>query len=167
MSIYEDVKQALQDIVAPELQAIRGEVKRLDEKIDLTRSELLARIDVVRQELLATRSELLARIDAVRQELLAKVDAVYHELLAKTDLVAEKVESNQREIQFLRQEMERIRDELVARIEAQEDRMRMVAVHIGDVVAMRERMAAVEAAIKYLPKLPPSEGGVGQLPSGK
>lgn len=29
MSVYEQVKQALQDIVAPELKSIQGEIKRL------------------------------------------------------------------------------------------------------------------------------------------
>lgn len=34
MNVYEQVKQALQDIVAPELRALQVEIKRLDEKID-------------------------------------------------------------------------------------------------------------------------------------
>jgi len=35
MSVYEQVKQALQDIVAPELKALQIEIKRLDEKVDI------------------------------------------------------------------------------------------------------------------------------------
>lgn len=35
MGVYEEVKQALQDIVAPELRALQVEIKRLDEKIDI------------------------------------------------------------------------------------------------------------------------------------
>lgn len=34
MSVYDQVKQALQDIVAPEIKTLRIEIKRLDEKID-------------------------------------------------------------------------------------------------------------------------------------
>lgn len=34
MGVYEEVKQALQDIVAPELKALQVEIRRLDEKID-------------------------------------------------------------------------------------------------------------------------------------
>jgi hypothetical protein len=34
MGVYEEVKQALQDIVAPELRALQVEIKRFDEKID-------------------------------------------------------------------------------------------------------------------------------------
>jgi chromosome segregation ATPase len=155
MSIYEDVKQALQDIVAPELQAIRGEiqvirgdVKRLDEKIDLVRSELLA------------------KTDAVYRELLAKIDAVYRELLAKIELVEQKVMTNRLEFDLLRQEMESFRREVVARLEAQEDRLRMVIVHVGDIVAMHERLATVEAIIKYRPSLTSAEREPPQLPPG-
>lgn len=34
MSVYEQVKQALQDVVAPELKAIQVEIRRLDSRID-------------------------------------------------------------------------------------------------------------------------------------
>lgn len=63
--------------------------------------------------------------------------------------------------QFVRQELESFRDELVARIEAKEDRLRMVAMHVGHVVAARRRLVAMEAAIKDLAKWPPTEGGTG------
>ena len=42
MSVYEQVKQALQDIVAPELKALQIEIKRLDEKIEAAIDEKLA-----------------------------------------------------------------------------------------------------------------------------
>jgi len=44
MGVYEEVKQALQDIVAPELRALQVEIKRLDEKIDSFRNEVTAEI---------------------------------------------------------------------------------------------------------------------------
>ncbi|NCO67224.1 MAG: hypothetical protein COY75_08010 [Nitrospirae bacterium CG_4_10_14_0_8_um_filter_41_23] len=44
MGVYEEVKQALQDIVAPELRALQVEIKRLDEKIDSKHSELSSEI---------------------------------------------------------------------------------------------------------------------------
>lgn len=34
MGVYENVKKALQDIVAPELRALQTEIKRLDEKYE-------------------------------------------------------------------------------------------------------------------------------------
>lgn len=44
MGVYEEVKQALQDIVAPELRALQVEIKRLDEKIDSLKSEVTSEI---------------------------------------------------------------------------------------------------------------------------
>ncbi|MEK6682035.1 MAG: hypothetical protein AABY79_08745 [Nitrospirota bacterium] len=44
MGVYEEVKQALQDIVAPELRALQVEIKRLDEKIDSLRNEVTTEI---------------------------------------------------------------------------------------------------------------------------
>ena len=38
--VYEEVKQALQDIVAPELRSIQVEIRRLDDKIDSIRNEI-------------------------------------------------------------------------------------------------------------------------------
>lgn len=35
MGVYEELKQALHDIVPPELRALQVEIKRLDEKIDI------------------------------------------------------------------------------------------------------------------------------------
>jgi len=40
MGVYEEVKQALQDIVAPELRSIQVEIRRLDDKIDSIRNEI-------------------------------------------------------------------------------------------------------------------------------
>ena len=44
VNVYEQVKQALQDIVAPEIRALQVEIRRLDEKIDSKHSELLSEI---------------------------------------------------------------------------------------------------------------------------
>ncbi|MEW6556321.1 MAG: hypothetical protein AB1349_03100 [Elusimicrobiota bacterium] len=43
-NVYEQVKQALQDIVAPEIRELKTEIKRLDEKIDSKHNELLSEI---------------------------------------------------------------------------------------------------------------------------
>lgn len=44
MGVYEEVKQALQDIVVPELKALQVEIRRLDEKIDSLKAEITAEI---------------------------------------------------------------------------------------------------------------------------
>lgn len=44
MGIYEGVKQALQDVVAPELRALQVEIKRCDGKIVFLKSEVTSEI---------------------------------------------------------------------------------------------------------------------------
>jgi hypothetical protein len=34
MGVYDQIKKAFQDIVAPEIHELRGEIRRLDQKID-------------------------------------------------------------------------------------------------------------------------------------
>ncbi len=82
-SIYESVKKALQDIVAPELRAIEGkfeavraEIKRLDEKID----GLDKRIDSVDKRIDSLRSEFSVRFESLEREISRAIDI--HERLA-------------------------------------------------------------------------------------
>ncbi|MFH0775249.1 MAG: hypothetical protein V2A53_07170 [bacterium] len=86
MGVYEDFKKAFQDIVAPEIKAIYGEIKtlhieikRLDEKIDLVRSELSQKIDAVDKKIDLVKSELSQRIISVDE----KIDLVRNELIAE------------------------------------------------------------------------------------
>ena len=44
MGVYDQVKKAFQDIIAPELHAIRGDIRVLDERISGLKTELLAEI---------------------------------------------------------------------------------------------------------------------------
>jgi predicted nucleic acid-binding Zn-ribbon protein len=69
MNVYEEVKKALQDIVAPELKALQGEIKalnteikRLDEKIDFHYKNLDEKID--------------QRFDSLRNELISEIKRV-------------------------------------------------------------------------------------------
>lgn len=44
MGVYEDVKQALQDVVVPKIRSLQAEIKRLDQKTDSLKSEILTEI---------------------------------------------------------------------------------------------------------------------------
>lgn len=44
MNVYEQVKQALQDVVAPELKELRVEIRRLDDRINSQKAEIVAEI---------------------------------------------------------------------------------------------------------------------------
>lgn len=68
MTVYEQVKKALQDIVAPELNGIKVEIRRLDEKIGSLRNELLAEIKRVDSSLLAEIGRVDARVESLQRE---------------------------------------------------------------------------------------------------
>ncbi len=77
MGVYEEVKQALQDIVAPELKAIQVEIKRLDEKIDSGFLRLDEKIDSLKSEVTSEIKRLDEKIDIAIQirERLASLEA--------------------------------------------------------------------------------------------
>ncbi|OIO29916.1 MAG: hypothetical protein AUJ60_03925 [Nitrospirae bacterium CG1_02_44_142] len=77
MGVYEEVKQALQDVVAPELRALQVEIKRLDEKIDSGIKRLDEKIDSFRLEVTAESRRLDEKIDIAIQirERLASLEA--------------------------------------------------------------------------------------------
>ncbi|MGQ9700264.1 MAG: hypothetical protein ACUVQS_04315 [Candidatus Bipolaricaulaceae bacterium] len=62
MPVYEQVEQAPQDILAPELQALKVEITRLDEKIDTRfdgiRAEIEARFESARGEISSIHNEI-------------------------------------------------------------------------------------------------------------
>ncbi|HKB24641.1 MAG TPA: hypothetical protein VKG64_06250, partial [Methylomirabilota bacterium] len=72
MGIYDQIKSAMQDLVAPALHEIRGEIQamrsgiqRVDEKVDSLRAEM----GYMKGELIAEIRRLDARIDGVDREL--------------------------------------------------------------------------------------------------
>lgn len=77
MGVYEEVKQALQDIVAPELRALHVEIKRLDEKIDSGMQRLDEKIDSLKSEITSEIRRLDEKIDIAIQirERLASLEA--------------------------------------------------------------------------------------------
>jgi hypothetical protein len=88
MGVYDQIKTAFQDVIAPELHALRGEIRLvdqklvgLDQKIDGVDIRLNIKLDGLRSEIGSTKSELLAeirrldpRIDAVDRELRTAID---------------------------------------------------------------------------------------------
>ncbi len=81
MAVYDQIKKAFQDMIAPELQALRGEVRVLDQKIDGADARLNIKIDALRAETLSMKGEVLAeirrldtRIDGLDRELRTAID---------------------------------------------------------------------------------------------
>src|SRR6185295_12665083 len=82
------IKKAFQDVVAPELHALRGEIRvldqkiiALDQKIDAVESRLTIRIDALAAQIASHKAELLAeirrvdnRIDSLDREVRTAID---------------------------------------------------------------------------------------------
>ena len=71
MGVYDQIKKAFQDIVAPELHALRGDIRVLDQKIDGVDSRLSARLDALGEKIDSLDSRVSTKIDSVRIEMLS------------------------------------------------------------------------------------------------
>lgn len=69
VSIYEQVKRALQDIIAPEIKGLQVEIKRLDEKIESMRKELLAEIKRIDERFTTEIKRLDEKIEGLTKEI--------------------------------------------------------------------------------------------------
>ena|SRR5438874_7580242 len=88
VGVYDQIKKAFQDVIAPELHALRGDIRvidsriaGLDQKIDGVDARLTVKIDSLRTETVSMKAELIAeirrldvRIDGVDRELRTAVD---------------------------------------------------------------------------------------------
>ena len=78
VGVYDQVKRAFQDMIAPELHALRGEMRVLDQRI----VGLDQKIDGLRAETASMKGELLAEIRRVD----TRIDGVDHELRTAIDI---------------------------------------------------------------------------------
>ena len=120
MGVYDQIKSAFQDIIAPELHALRADIQRVDQKIDGVTAGLGARIDSV-------DASLSAKIDNVDARLGAKLEALDAKLGA------------------LRTETVSMKGELLAEIRRLDARIDGVDRELRTAVDVRERLAALEA----------------------
>jgi hypothetical protein len=81
MGIYDQIKAALQDLIAPELQAIRADIRRLDQKIDDGDARLTIKIDSLQAQMGSMKNELVSeirrvdvRLDGMERELRVAID---------------------------------------------------------------------------------------------
>jgi len=81
MGVYDQIKKAFQDIIAPELHALRGDIRLLDQKIDgldqkigAVDARLTVKIDAVRNEMIAEIRRVDTRIEGVDRELRIAID---------------------------------------------------------------------------------------------
>jgi hypothetical protein len=82
VGVYDQIKKAFQDLIAPELHGLRGDIQRLDQKIDGVDARLTGKLDSLRTETVSMKGELLAEI----RRLDARVDGVDRELRTAIDI---------------------------------------------------------------------------------
>jgi hypothetical protein len=79
--VYDQIKRAFQDLIAPELHAIRGDLRLLDQKIDGVDARFTTKIDALDQKIDWVKGELLSeirrvdtRIDGLDREVRTAID---------------------------------------------------------------------------------------------
>ena len=89
VGVYDQIKTAFQDIIAPELHALRGDIRvldqrvvSLDQKIGGVDARLTVKIDALRTETVSLKAELLAEL----RRLDARIDGVDRELRTAIDI---------------------------------------------------------------------------------
>ena len=96
MGVYDQIKSAFQDIVAPEIHALRGEIARLDGRI----TALDAKVDGLDGKMVSMKAELLAEIRRVD----TRIDAVH----ARIDSVDKRLDSLDRNLHMVIDVRERL-----------------------------------------------------------
>jgi len=76
MGVYDQIKKAFQDLIAPELHAIRGDLRLVDQKIDGVDERLTAKIDALDARLTIKIDALDEKIDFLKGELIAEIRRV-------------------------------------------------------------------------------------------
>ena len=67
VGVYDQLKKVLQDVIAPDLHAIRADIRSLDQKIDGVDAKLTMKIDGVDARTFAPESRVERRANACRR----------------------------------------------------------------------------------------------------
>src|SRR5262245_11432977 len=94
VGVYDQIKKAFQDIVAPELHAIRGDIPVLDQKIAGVEQRLDQKIGSLDQKIDGVDARLSIKIDALRTETLS----LKGELLAEIRRLDTRMDGMDREL---------------------------------------------------------------------
>ncbi len=120
VGVYDQLKKVLQDVIAPDLHAMRADIRSLDQKIDGVDAKLTTKMD-------GLDARLTTKIDALGD----KVDDLDVRLTTKID--------------SLRTETVSLKGELLAEIRRVDIRIDGVDRELRTAIDIRERLAALEA----------------------
>jgi hypothetical protein len=94
MGVDDQIKKAFQDLIAPELHAIRGDIRVLDQKIDGVDARLGTKIDALKEKIEDVDVRLTTKIDALRTETISRKG----ELLAEIRRLDARIDGVDREL---------------------------------------------------------------------
>jgi chromosome segregation ATPase len=167
MGMKETIIEALKDLVLPELDEIKGEVKRNGVRLDAVERRLddfasrfqgidqhlldqSRRIDATNQRIDQLRADLTTRIDTINTELTARIDKVNTELADRIDRVNMELTAriDQQAVRIDRlntdlvAQIEKVDTNLTARIDQQATRIDGLT---GQVSALAQQMAGLRS----------------------
>jgi hypothetical protein len=94
VGVYEQIKKAFQDLIAPELHAVRGGIRLLDQKIDGVDARLTVKMDSLAQKIDGLDARLTTKIDSLRTETVS----LKGELLAEIRRLDTRIDGVDREL---------------------------------------------------------------------
>jgi hypothetical protein len=74
VNIYQAVNQAMQDLVAPQLESIKGEIVALRADMNGLRGEVRAEVNGLHGEITALRGEMMAHLTRLDERLTVALD---------------------------------------------------------------------------------------------
>jgi len=83
MGVDDQIKKAFQDVVAPEIQELRGEIRRLDQKIDALVTLKIGWLD---ERIGNLDTRLTDKIESLDVRLTTGIDALCTEVVAELDI---------------------------------------------------------------------------------
>ena len=134
MGVYDQIKTAFQDIITPEVHALRGDIRVLDQKI----IALDQKIDGV-------EAHLGAKIDGFDAHLGAKIDALATKIGGIDARLGTKIDTVGSRLDSLRTETVSMKNELLAEIRRVDVRIDSMDRELRTAIDIRERLAALEA----------------------
>ena len=155
MGVYDQIKKAFQDIVAPELHALRGEIRVLDQRIVALDEKLEHKISALDEKLehkiSALDEKLEHKISALDEKLEHKISALDEKLDHKVGALDQKLDAVEDRltirIDALGAQVASHRAELLAELRRVDNRIDSVDRELRTAIDVRERLAALEARL--------------------
>jgi uncharacterized protein Yka (UPF0111/DUF47 family) len=82
MGVYEQIKKAFQDVIAPEIHELHGEIRRLDQKIDGVDARLNIKLGSLDNRIDNMDQRLTIKIDGLRAEMVSELRRVDNSIAA-------------------------------------------------------------------------------------